>query len=91
MRRWGLGLRPRRKDLERIDRDTSLLIQEHLPGPEYSLATFATSDGRVMAVIPLAQSKVESGDGCAVSDETLKAVGCRVAKRIGLTSVRISS
>jgi len=76
-----------RKELERIDRGASLLVQEHLPGPEYSLVTFATSDSQVTAVIPLAQSKVDAGGGCAVSDETLKAVGRRVAKRIGLTSV----
>lgn len=76
-----------RAELERIDRGASLLIQEHLPGPEYALATFATTDGRVMAVIPSAQSKVDSGGGCAASDEVLRAIGRQIAERIGLTSV----
>ncbi len=76
-----------RKELERVDRNASLLIQEHLPGPEYSLATFATSDGRVMTVIPSRQSRVDSGNECAASDEVLSAVGRQVAERIGLTSV----
>jgi len=83
----GVQLIERRKELKRVDRDASLLIQERLPGPEYALATFATSDGRVVAVIPSRQSKVESGGGCTVSDGTLRAVGRQVAERIGLTSV----
>jgi carbamoyl-phosphate synthase large subunit len=86
----GIRLIERREELERIDRDGSLLVQEHLPGAEYSLDTLARSDGRVIAVVPRARLKVDSGiavTGRTVSDEGLEAIGRQVAERIGLTSV----
>lgn len=79
-----------RSELERIDRDASLLVQEYLPGAEYSLAALATSDGRMMAMMPWAPLKVDPGiaaTGRTVSDEKLETVGCQVAEQIGLTSV----
>jgi carbamoyl-phosphate synthase large subunit len=86
----GAQLIEQRSELERIDRNASLLVQEHLPGIEYSLAALATSGGRMMAVMPWAPLKVNRGiaaTGRTVSDEKLKAVGRQVAERIGLTSV----
>jgi carbamoyl-phosphate synthase large subunit len=80
----------RREDLERIDRDGSLIVQEYLPGVGYSLDTLARSDGQVIAVVPWERSKVGSGivaTGSTVRDQRLEAIGRRIAERIGLTSV----
>lgn len=86
----GIRLVESREELERIERDGSLLVQEHLPGAEYSLDTLARADGRVIAVVPRARLKVDSGiavTGRTVPDERLEEVGRRVAERIGLNSV----
>jgi carbamoyl-phosphate synthase large subunit len=85
----GVQLIERREELKRIERDGSLLVQEHLPGAEYSLNTLARSDGRVI-VVPWARSKVDSCVAAtwrAVRDDGLEAIGRRIAERIGLTSV----
>jgi carbamoyl-phosphate synthase large subunit len=86
----GTQLIERREELERIDRDSSLIVQEHLPGAEYSLDTFARSDGRVIAVVPRARLKVDSGVtviGRTVRNQGLETTGRQIAERIGLTSV----
>jgi carbamoyl-phosphate synthase large subunit len=82
----------RREELERIDRDGSLLVQEHLPGAEHSLATLAGSDGQMIAVVPWARSRSDSGvatSGHIVRSEKLEKIGRQIAARIGLTSLAI--
>lgn len=86
----GIQLIERREELERIDRDGSLIVQEHLPGAEYSLDTLARSDGRVIIVVPWARSKVDLrvvATVRTVCDERLRATGRQIAEWIGLTSV----
>jgi carbamoyl-phosphate synthase large subunit len=86
----GIRLVEDRDELERLDRDGTLLVQENLPGPEYSLDTLARSDGQVIAVVPRERLKVDSGiaiTGRTVHDDALEAIGRGVAERIGLTSV----
>jgi carbamoyl-phosphate synthase large subunit len=86
----GIALLEDREELERLPRDGTLLLQENLPGTEYSLDTLARSDGTVIAVVPRARLKVDSGiaiTGRTIRDETLEAAGKAVAERIGLTSV----
>jgi carbamoyl-phosphate synthase large subunit len=86
----GIRLVEDRDELERLDRDGTLLVQENLPGPEYSLDVLARSDGKVIAVVPRARLKVDSGiavTGRTVHDEGLQEIGRQVAERIGLTSV----
>jgi carbamoyl-phosphate synthase large subunit len=86
----GIRLVEDRDELERIDRDGTLLVQENLPGPEYSLDTLARSDGKVIAVVPRERLKVDSGiavTGRTVHDEALQEIGRQIAERIGLTSV----
>lgn len=64
------------------------LADENLPGAEYSLATLARSDGKVIAVVPWAQG--DSGaaaSGRTVHDEGLEKIGRQIAARIGLTSL----
>ena len=86
----GSQLLEQRSELGQIDRDGSLLVQEHLPGSEYSLNTLARSDGKVIAVVPCARSS--TGAEIAVTGDTERgrervAIGRLVARLIGLTSM----
>jgi carbamoyl-phosphate synthase large subunit len=86
----GVELLEQRDELERIDRDGSLLVQESLPGAEYSLNTLARSDGRVVAVVPWTRSSFGSEiaiNGNARRRAGLEAIGRQVAELIGLTSM----
>ncbi len=71
-------------------RDPTLLVQEHLPGPEYSLDVLATADGEVRAVVPRERLRVDSGIAITsrtVHDDELESVGARAVKAAGLTGV----
>ncbi len=86
----GIRLVRERDELVRLPRDGSLLVQEHLPGMEYSLDVLAAADGTVLAVVPRARLKVDSGiaiTGRTLRDERLEAFGRTVAHAIGLTTV----
>jgi carbamoyl-phosphate synthase large subunit len=77
-------------DLMRLPRDGTLLVQELLPGAEYSLDVLAGADGVVRAVVPRERLKVDSGiavTGRVLRDERLEAIGREVAETIGLTTV----
>ena len=78
------------EELTRLPRDATLLVQEYLPGTEYSLDVLARADGAIVAVVPRSRLKVDSGiavTGRTVHDESLERIGALVAQRIGLTSV----
>jgi carbamoyl-phosphate synthase large subunit len=78
------------EELARLPRDATLLVQEYLPGIEYSLDVLARGDGAIVAVVPRSRLKVDSGiavTGRTVHDESLQRIGALVAQRIGLTSV----
>ncbi|MGA2165805.1 MAG: ATP-grasp domain-containing protein [Solirubrobacteraceae bacterium] len=77
-------------ELEFLKRDGSLLVQELLPGAEYSLDVLATGAGRVIAVVPRERLKIDSGiavTGRTRHDERLERIGREVAELIGLTGV----
>ena len=77
-------------ELRRLPRDGTLLVQEYLPGTEYSLDVLARADGTILAVVPRSRLKVDSGiavTGRTVHDDSLESIGALVAQRIGLTSV----
>ncbi|MBV9715548.1 MAG: ATP-grasp domain-containing protein [Solirubrobacterales bacterium] len=77
-------------DLERVARDGTNLVQEHLPGREHSLDVLARRDGRVLAVVPRERLKVDSGIAVTARvtrDEALESFGRTVAERIGLVGV----
>ena len=48
----GIRLVERREELEALERDGTLLVQENLPGTEYSLDVIAREDGHVAGVVP---------------------------------------
>lgn len=86
----GIALLRTRAELEALPRDATLLVQEHLPGAEFSLDVLARGDGEVVAVVPRERLKVDSGiaiTGRTVRDEALEAFGADVARLIGLTTV----
>jgi carbamoyl-phosphate synthase large subunit len=71
-------------------RDGSLLVQEHLPGPEYSLDVLATIDGEVRAVVPRERLRVDSGIAITsrtVHDDELEQIGAHAVETAGLTGV----
>ncbi len=76
--------------LEPLERDGSLLVQELLPGAEYSLDVLANRDGRVIAVVPRERLKVDSGIAVTsrtLHDDRLETIGREIAELIGLTGV----
>jgi carbamoyl-phosphate synthase large subunit len=86
----GIRLVERRDELEALERDGTLLVQEHLPGTEWSLDVIARADGHVAGVVPRARLKVDSGiavTGRTLHDERLDAYAREVARLIGLTTV----
>jgi carbamoyl-phosphate synthase large subunit len=86
----GIRLVERREELDALERDGTLLVQEHLPGTEYSLDVLARDDGHVAAVVPRARLKVDSGiavTGRTLHDERLDTFARDVARLIGLTTV----
>jgi carbamoyl-phosphate synthase large subunit len=86
----GIRLITAREDLRALPPDGTQLVQEHLPGAEYSLDVLAASDGQVAAVVPRERLKVDSGiaiTGRTLHDERLETYGRTVAGLIGLTTV----
>ena len=86
----GIALLERRAEVEALERNGSLLVQEHLPGPEHSLDVLARADGHVAAVVPRERLKVDSGiavTGRTKHDPRLDAFAREVARLIGLTTV----
>jgi carbamoyl-phosphate synthase large subunit len=78
------------EEFEPLERDGSLLVQELLPGAEYSLDVLATREGRVVAVVPRERLKIDSGiavTGRTRHDSGLERIGREVADLIGLTGV----
>jgi len=86
----GIRLIKEAGDLESLDRDGTMLCQELLPGPEFSLDVFADSSGEVLAVVPRERLKVDSGiaiTGRTTHDDALEKFGADVARLIGLNTV----
>jgi carbamoyl-phosphate synthase large subunit len=86
----GIRLIEDREELAGVERDGTQLVQEHLPGEEFSIDVIARADGRVIGVVPRERLKVDSGiaiTGRTIRDEALETYGKRVAELIGLTTV----
>lgn len=86
----GIRLVERVEELEALERDGTLLAQEHLPGPEFSLDVLARADGHVAGVVPRERLKVDSGiavTGRTLHDDKLETFAREVAQAIGLTTV----
>ncbi len=76
--------------LAALDRSPSLIVQEFLPGEEYSVDVLADADGRVVASVPRLRARVDSGvsvGGRTVHDPEVEWFGRAVAQATGITYV----
>ena len=79
-----------RKRLLDLPRDGSMLLQELLPGEEYSIDVLADDTGHVVAAVPRARDKVDSGiavAGRTLRDGALESFGRAVATAIDARGV----
>src|SRR6478752_6563061 len=86
----GVRLIPDRATLEALGTDESILIQENLPGEEFSVDVLAGLDGEVIAAVPRSRERVDSGvsiAGRTVRRDELSDTAAAVARAIGLTGV----
>ncbi len=79
-----------RADLDKQPKDGSVMLQEYLPGEEYSVDVYVRRDGRVIAAVPRDRMKVDSG--IAVASRTInlpEAIrsAVRTAEVIGIRGV----
>lgn len=77
-------------DLVGVPLDGSYIIQEFLPGEEYSVDVLVRGDGTVVAAVPRTRDKVDSGVAVAsrtVLDRTLIDAATTVAQVIGVRGV----
>jgi carbamoyl-phosphate synthase large subunit len=66
------------------------LVQEYLPGEEYSVDMLSDTDGRVVAGVPRVRARVDSGvsvAGRTLHDRELEQFGATVATTVGLTYI----
>jgi carbamoyl-phosphate synthase large subunit len=76
--------------LDAMPHDGTIMVQERLPGEEYSIDVLAAPDGQVVASVPRARDRVDSGiaiAGRTIKDAELEAFGRKVAEAVGATSV----
>ena len=86
----GVRLIADRAALEALGEDRSILIQENLPGEEFSVDVLAGLDGSVIAAVPRSRERVDSGvsiAGRTVRRAELSDTAADVARAIGLTGV----
>jgi carbamoyl-phosphate synthase large subunit len=86
----GVRLVADRPTLLAMEPDEALIIQEHLPGDEFSVDVLADADGGVVAAVPRTRTRVDSGvsiAGQTVHDDALESTAVAVARAIGLRGV----
>lgn len=86
----GVRLIADRAALEALGEDRSIIIQENLPGEEFSVDVLAGLDGSVIAAVPRSRERVDSGvsiAGRTVRRAELSDTAADVARAIGLSGV----
>jgi len=74
-------------ELSATERSDDLLVQQYLPGDEYSIDVFAGQPGHVIAAVPRLRARVDSGisvAGRTVHDAGLERFGAAVAEATGV-------
>src|SRR3954447_15758802 len=77
-------------ELDAVHDEEDLIVQELLPGDEFSVDVLAGMDGSVIAAVPRARLRVDSGvavAGVTVHDDLLIETASAVARAVGLTTV----
>ncbi len=78
------------RDLAAMERSAEFIVQEYLPGEEYSIDVLADANGRVVASVPRVRTRVDSGvsvAGHTVYGPDLEQFGVDVAHATGLTYI----
>ena len=76
--------------LAALEPSPALIVQEFLPGEEYSMDVLADASGHVIASVPRLRARVDSGvsvGGRTVHDAELSSFGRAVAQATGITYV----
>lgn len=79
-----------RAALEQLPLDEGLIVQDLLPGEEYSVDVLADAKGNIVAAVPRVRARVDSGvaiAGRTVRDPELEETAAQVARAIGLVGV----
>jgi carbamoyl-phosphate synthase large subunit len=77
-------------ELAAMDRSPALIVQDFLPGEEYSVDVLADTNGHVIASVPRLRARVDSGvsvGGRTVHDPEVEYFGRAVARATGITFV----
>ena len=77
-------------EITRLPRTDEYILQEYLPGEEFSIDVLARPDGHVVAAVPRRRDKVDSGiavAGRTVRDPQLEEFGREVGAAIGARGV----
>ncbi len=72
------------------ERSAEFIVQQYLPGEEYSIDVLADAGGHVIAAVPRVRARVDSGvsvAGRTVHDPELERLGAAVARVTGLTYI----
>lgn len=86
----GVRLVPDRAALDALPLDEGLIVQDFLPGEEYSVDVIADADGNIVAAVPRTRARVDSGvaiAGRTVRDPELEDTAAALAQAIGLVGV----
>jgi carbamoyl-phosphate synthase large subunit len=77
-------------ELAALERSPALIVQDFLPGEEYSIDVLADAGGHVVAAVPRLRARVDSGvsvGGRTVHDAELERFGRAAAHATGITYV----
>lgn len=86
----GIRVVPDRAALEALPTDEGLIVQDFLPGEEYSVDVIADASGHVVAAVPRTRARVDSGvaiAGRTIRDKELEETATVIAAAIGLVGV----
>ncbi len=78
------------EELAKLNRSSALLVQEYLPGEEYSVDVWSTGNGDPKIAVPRTRSKVDSGitvTGYTLHDPYLEAIAKLAAQTLGTSFV----
>jgi carbamoyl-phosphate synthase large subunit len=78
------------EELKHMEPSADFIVQEYLPGEEYSIDVLADTDGRVVAGVPRVRARVDSGvsvGGRTLHDCELERFGATVVTTVGLTFI----
>ena len=78
------------RDLAALERSEEFIVQEYLPGEEYSIDVLADTRSHVIAAVPRVRARVDSGvsvAGRTMHDPGLEHFGTTVARITGLTYI----